>query len=106
MTTFEKTLKNHSSEIKDLRDFGEFCSKWGFQADLVEDQRGQGLFLPDIGREVWRVIDKRSGEGMGLFAIDYAEKSFGFRVSRTQTSPFRVKEIYEMKIIKKYERVE
>ena len=106
MTTFEKTLKNHSSEIKDFRDFGEFCRRWGFQADLVEEQREEGLFLPDIGRKVWRVTDKRSGEGMGLFAIDYAEKSLGFHFSRAQTPPFRVKEVYEMEIVKKYERVE
>lgn len=106
MTTFEKTLKNHSSEIKDFRDFGEFCRRLGFQADLIEDQREEDLFLREVGREVWRVTDKRSKEGMGLFAIDYAEESFGFHVSRTQTLPFRVKEIYEMKITKRYERVE
>ena len=43
---------------------------------------------------------------MGLFAIDYTEKGFRFYVSRIQTLPFRVKEIYEMEITKRYERIE
>lgn len=106
MTAFEKTLKNHSSEIEDFRDFGEFCSKLGFQADLIEDQREEDLFLHEIGREIWRVTDKRSKERMGLFAIDYVEESFGFYVSRRQTLPFRMREIYEMEIVKRYERIE
>lgn len=106
MTTFEKTLKDHSSEIKDFDDFGKFCRGFGFQADLVDEQRERGLFLPDIGRKVWRVTDKRSGEGMGLFAVDYIEENFGYGVSLRQTPPFRVKEVYGMKLITKYERVE
>ena len=106
MTTFEKVLKNHSSEIEDFRDFGEFCRRWGFQADLVEDQREEDLFLHEVGREIWRVTDKRSKEGIGLFAIDYDEEIFGYGVVRKQTPPFRVKEIYEMEIVKRYERTE